>query len=146
MLISFAFMGRGFGRGAKSVAIVTHSQVGNKGKKVPKGLRGVRQKKRQKYQRSNDPQAELEQSLGLDQRGSPKNAPRTMAQEIASIQFPHIVNKRQKGFKQLRKQIVHAVKDVRRRHAEKSKRRAMRERASEAVKSKMAAKRAQRDE
>ncbi|CCW63925.1 unnamed protein product [Phytomonas sp. EM1] len=109
-------MGRGFGRGAKSVAIVTHAQVGNKGKKTPKGLRGVRQKKRQRYQKK-DEQGLLEQSLGLEKQRS--NEPKNLAQEIASIQFAHVVNKRQKGFKDLRKQIMGAVKVLRRKYARK---------------------------
>ncbi|KPA76203.1 hypothetical protein ABB37_07957 [Leptomonas pyrrhocoris] len=114
-------MGRGFGRGAKSVAIVTHAQTGKAGKKTPKGLRGVRQKKRQKYLKRNDAQSELEESLGLkkDERND-KHAPKNLAQEIAAVQFAHVVNRREKGFKHLRKQIIGAVKDVRRRYADKA--------------------------
>ncbi|KAG5481854.1 hypothetical protein GH5_06799 [Leishmania sp. Ghana 2012 LV757] len=113
-------MGRGFGRGAKSVAIVTHAQAGNAGKKTPRGLRGTRQRKRQKFLRRDSEQVQLEESLGLVK--PEKHAPKNLAQEIASIQFPHVVNKREKGLKHLRKQIVGAVKDVRRRHADKARR------------------------
>lgn len=114
-------MGRGFGRGAKSVAIVTHAQAGKAGKKTPKGLRGNRQKKREKFLKRKNPQSELEESLGIKQEDTAKKqAPKNLAQEIASIQFAHIVNRREKGFKQLRKQIIGAVKDVRRRHAQKA--------------------------
>lgn len=117
--LALPVMGRGFGRGAKSVAIVTHAQAGTAGKKTPKGLRGVRQKKRQRFQKRGDETAELEQSLGLAKPSAKEG--KGLAQQIASIQFPHIVNKRQKGFKQLRKQIMGAVKDVRRRHADKKR-------------------------
>lgn len=113
-------MGRGFGRGAKSVAIVTHAQAGNAGKKTPKGLRGTRQRKRQKFLNRNSEQAQLEESLGLTQ--PEKNTPKNLAQEIAAIQFAHVVNKREKGLKHLRKQILGAVRDVRRRHADKARR------------------------
>lgn len=114
-------MGRGFGRGAKSVAIVTHAQRGKAGKKTPKGLRGNRQKKREKFLKRKDPQSELEESLGMKkEEKSEKHAPKNLAQEIAAIQFAHIVNRREKGFKHLRKQIIGAVKDVRRRHADKA--------------------------
>ncbi|EPY33626.1 hypothetical protein STCU_02124 [Strigomonas culicis] len=120
-------MGRGFGRGAKSVAIVTHAQVKSAGKKTPRGLRSVRQKKKQRYQKKHDQdgQEELEKSLGLSKQE--KNMPMTMAQQIAAIQVPHIINKRQKGLKQLRKQIIAAVKNVRRSSTEKGKRKAQKQ-------------------
>jgi hypothetical protein len=114
-------MGRGFGRGAKSVAIVTHAQAGKAGKKTPKGLRGVRQKKRQKFLKRNSPQSELEESLGFKKEEKEKQAPKNLAQEIAAIQFAHVVNRREKGFKHLRKQIIAAVKDVRRRYANRAR-------------------------
>lgn len=139
-------MGRGFGRGAKSVGIITHAQV-KKGKKMPKGLRGSN-KKRRAPQR--DEQGDLEESMGVpvttnkgqQQRGAPQRrqktedeggkAPRkTLAQEIAGIQFQHVVNKRTKGFKSLRKQLVNAVKDVRRRHAAKNRARTMKKHRQE---------------
>ncbi|CAJ1014768.1 hypothetical protein, conserved [Leishmania lindenbergi] len=112
-------MGRGFGRGAKSVAIVTHAQTNHAGKKKPKGLRGTRQRKRQRFLSRNSEQAELENSLGLTKAG--KHTQKNLAQEIASIQFAHIVNKREKGLKHLRKQIMGAVKDVRRRYTDKAR-------------------------
>lgn len=133
-------MGRGFGRGAKSVGIVTHAQV-KKGKKMPKGLRGSKKKRRAPYA---DEQGDLEESMGVQktapqhrqQQPAPQRrqktedeggkAPRkTLAQEIAGIQFQHVVNKRTKGFKSLRKQLVNAVKDVRRRHAAKNRARTL---------------------
>ncbi|KAG5508219.1 hypothetical protein JKF63_05475 [Porcisia hertigi] len=109
-------MGRGFGRGAKSVAIVTHAQAGKAGKKTPKGLRGTRQRKRQKFLDRNAEQTQLEKSLGLTK--PEKNTPKNLAQEIATIQIAHVVNKREKGLKHLRKQIMGAVKDIRRRHSD----------------------------
>ena len=133
-------MGKGFGRGAKSVAIVTHAQVKHTKKKMPKGLRGGRKKKRRMFHAANNEQQQLEQSLGLGD-GRPKvareggdgsvappaglsgNNRKSLAQQIAGIQFQHVLNKRQKGFKSLRKQLLASVKDVRRRHAEKGKRR-----------------------
>ena len=131
-------MGRGFGRGAKSVAIVTHAQVKGGQKKMPKGLRGSRKSRRRQY--SGGEQGELEQSMGMRSTGEGAGGvaasaavdgavgkkkggnqpPRSMAQEIASVQFAHVVNKRQKGFKQLRKQIMQAVKVVRKKHHEKN--------------------------
>jgi hypothetical protein len=130
-------MGRGFGRGAKSVGIVTHAQVEN-AKKLPKGLRGSRKKRRSQRRKTEDEQGQLEESMGVqtEQRGTErkkqqrsedeggKMSRKTLAQEIAGIQFQHVVNKRQKGFKSLRKQLVNAVKDVRRRYAQKNKARA----------------------
>jgi hypothetical protein len=129
-------MGKGFGRGAKSVAIVTHAQVKGK-KKLPKGLRGNRKKKRRMFHAANDEQTQLEQSLGMNPAAPGKkpatadaepaapftNKGRSLAQQIAGIKFQHMVNKRQRGFKSLRKQLLASVKDVRRRHAEKGKRR-----------------------
>lgn len=125
-------MGRGFGRGTK-VQIVTHAQAGNKGKKTPKGLRSVRQKKRNKFLKASDEQTALEESLGLQQprRGAKETS---LAQDIAGIQFAHCVNKRQKGFKQLRKHIIRAVKSIRRRNVEKGKRNNEKKTASLAAK------------
>lgn len=115
-------MGRGFGRGAKSVAIVTHAQAKTAGKKTPKGLRGSRQKKKQRFQQRNDEQQQLEQSLGVTE--NKPAGPKSLTQKIASIQVPHVINKRQKGLKQLRREIVSAVRDLRRSHSEKAKRKA----------------------
>eukprot|EP00744_Colponema_vietnamica_P006789 GILI01009840.1.p1 GENE.GILI01009840.1~~GILI01009840.1.p1 ORF type:complete len:176 (+),score=34.90 GILI01009840.1:95-622(+) len=122
-------MGRGFGRGAKTVSIVTHAQV--KGRhKIPRGLRGNRKKKRRQFQNANDEQAQLETSMGVGAQPNTKNTKpnetgilngrRTMAQEIASIQFEHNIRGRKKGFKQLRKQLLDSVKDLRRKHHEKA--------------------------
>lgn len=142
-------MGRGFGRGAKSVGIVTHAQV-KKGKKMPKGLRGSRKKRRAPFNKAGDEQGDLEESMGVqkttttqqNRRGggdaaAPKKRKtedeggrtprRTLAQEIAGVQFQHVVNKRQKGFKALRKQLVNAVKDVRRRYAQKNRSRSLKQ-------------------
>lgn len=130
-------MGRGFGRGAKSVGIVTHAQV--KGaKKMPKGLRGSRKSRRRQFKGEHDDQTQLEQSMGVStpppsssqkkkasgkssEEGGTKPA-RTLAQEIAGIQFQQVIHgKRQKGFKSLRKQLLASVKDVRRRYTEKQR-------------------------
>ena len=124
-------MGRGFGRGAKTVAVVTHAQVKGKGK-LPRGLRGNRKKKRKMYARANDEQAMLETSMGVGENPSQKtqkkqhqetgvlSGRRTMAQEIASIQFQSNVKGRRKGFKLLRKHLLESVKDLRRKHHEKA--------------------------
>ncbi|RNF14114.1 hypothetical protein TcG_08105 [Trypanosoma cruzi] len=116
-------MGRGFGRGSR-VAIVTHAQLKTAGKKTPRGLRGSRQKKRRRFQQKHDEQRKLEESLGMKTTNTSKSE-KPLSQQVASIQFPHVVNKRQKGFRQLRRQIVDKVKDLRRRHAEKKKKQAM---------------------
>lgn len=122
-------MGRGFGRGAKSVAIVTHAQV-KASKKMPRGLRGSRKKRRRQYQKSDaQEQEDLERSLGMT-RPEPKSR-KTLAQEIASIQVPHMINKRQKGMKALRRKIIAAVKKTRRRHAEKAKKSAKKSRKAQ---------------
>ncbi|ESL11704.1 hypothetical protein TRSC58_00539 [Trypanosoma rangeli SC58] len=115
-------MGRGFGRGAR-VEIVTHAQVKTAGKKTPRGLRGSRQKKRRRFQQKHDEQAKLEESLGMKPTNTPKSE-KPLSQQVAGIQFSHVVNKRQKGFKQLRRQIVDSVRDLRRRHAEKKRKQA----------------------
>lgn len=135
-------MGRGFGRGAKSVAIVTHSQL-KKAKKLPKGIRGNRKSRRRFFKSANDEQTQLEESMGMqnkndsekkeggknrseDEGGQQKR--KTLAQEVAGIQFQHVIHgKRQKGFKQLRKQILSSVKDIRRRYAQKQRTRAERQ-------------------
>ena len=120
-------MGKGFGRGAKSVAIVTHAQVKHTAK-TPRGLRGGRAKRRRTHTSVGE-QVALEESLGVvagprrpaANNKSKKEAP-SLAQQIASIQFPTQVNKRQKGFKQLRRQIMDAVKVVRRQRVQKNSR------------------------
>ncbi|AAZ11175.1 hypothetical protein, conserved [Trypanosoma brucei brucei TREU927] len=115
-------MGRGFGRGLR-VAIVTHAQGKNTGKKTPRGLRGSRQIKRKRFQQKHDDQLKLEESMGLGPV-TKRVAEKPLAQQIAAVQFPHVINKRQKGFKQLRKQIIHGVKSIRRRHAERKRKQA----------------------
>ncbi|KEG08668.1 hypothetical protein DQ04_06681060 [Trypanosoma grayi] len=113
-------MGRGFGRGSR-VSIVTHAQAKSAGKKTPRGLRGSRQIKRKRFQQKHDEQNKLEESLGMKERKSAQGE-KPLAQQVASIRFPNVVNKRQRGFKQLRRQIMEGVRDLRRRHAEKKKR------------------------
>ena len=121
-------MGRGFGRGAKSVGIVTHSQVKN-AKKTPKGLRSSRRKKRERYHQQ-DAQQQLEESMGITEQQQQKGKKnqkqqeevrqgKSLAQEIAGVAFEHVLNKRQRGFKQLRRQLLTSVKDVRRRYVQK---------------------------
>ncbi|KAH9588768.1 hypothetical protein LSM04_005928 [Trypanosoma melophagium] len=115
-------MGRGFGRGSRAV-IVTHSQGKSGGTKTPRGLRGLRQIKRKRFQEKHDEQKKLEESMGMGAtKATQKEKP--LAQQVAGIQFAHVVNKRQKGFKQLRRQIIEGVRELRRRHAEKKKRQA----------------------
>ncbi|KAH8616813.1 hypothetical protein ERJ75_000421000 [Trypanosoma vivax] len=117
-------MGRGFGRGSR-VAIVTHAQVKSAGKKVPRGLRGTRQIKRRRFQMKHDEQRKLEESLGMEKTPERK-VEKTLAQQVASVQFAHVVNKRQKGLRQLRRQIIAGVRDLRRRYAEKRRRQTLR--------------------
>lgn len=112
-------MPRGFGRGAKSVGIVTHAQAKKAGKKTPRGLRGNRQKKRARYQKGNDEQVQLEKSLGLDNESSGRGEKKTLAQQIAGIYIPHIINKRQKGLRSLRKDLLTAVKNINRTRSQK---------------------------
>ena len=121
------------------MAIVTHAQVKGGQKKLPKGLRGSRKARRRQF--SGGEQGELEQSMGMrgtgegaggaaasttvdgsigKKKGNGGGAPRSMAQEIASVHFSHVINKRQRGFKQLRKQLIDAVKVVRRKHHDKN--------------------------
>jgi len=127
-------MGRGFGRGAKSVAIVTHAQA--KGaSKLPRGLRGTRQKKRKRFARKTDDQSQLEESLGAKRSSTsePKTQPGqldelTLAQKIAAVQFPTMVNRRVKGFKALRKQLLESVKRVQKKHAQQMAKKRVRER------------------
>lgn len=116
-------MPRGFGRGAKTVGIVTHSQAKTAGKKTPKGLRGVRQIKRARFQKGKNENKELEESLGVGVEKKVFTGPKTLAEEIAGIHVPHCINKRQKGLKALRKQILSSVKDIYRARSNKSKKR-----------------------
>nr|CCC90343.1 conserved hypothetical protein [Trypanosoma congolense IL3000] len=111
-------MGRGFGRGSR-VTVITHSQGGHS-KKVPRGLRGSRQIKRKRFQQKHDEQAQLEKSLGAGPAAT-HASDKSLAQQISCISFPHVVNRRQKGYKKLRKQIIKGVRSIRRKHAEKAK-------------------------
>lgn len=112
-------MPRGFGRGAKSVGIVTHAQAKTAGKKTPRGLRGTRQKKRERYQKRKDPNRELEESLNGGE--GINSGPKSFAEEVAGIHIPHVINKRQKGLKALRKQIISSVKEIARARSNKAK-------------------------
>lgn len=113
-------MPRGFGRGAKTVGIVTHAQAKTAGKKTPRGLRGTRQKKRERYQKRRDPNVELEESL-KGREGTKSSGPKTFAEEVAGIYIPHVINKRQKGLKALRKQILSSVKEITKARSNKAK-------------------------
>jgi hypothetical protein len=105
-------MGRGFGRGAKAVAIVTHAQA-KKQKKLPRGLRGGRKKRRSTYA---DKDA-IEEGRAPKQE---KNKPLSIHSQIAAVQFPSNVPRGQ-GFKQLRKGLIKQVKNIRRNYNEKAK-------------------------
>lgn len=51
---------------------------------------------------------------------------RSLSTQIASIRLPDAVNGRKKGFKNIRRQLMTAVKDVRRRYHDKARRAAAR--------------------
>lgn len=114
-------MPRGFGRGAKTVGIVTHAQAKTKGKKTPRGLRGVRQKKRARFQQNKNEDRLLEKSLGLGSEPPKGSGSKSLTEDIASIYVPHVINKRQKGLKTLRKQILGSVKEIYRARANSKK-------------------------
>lgn len=110
-------MGRGFGRGAKSVAIVTHAQLKSKAKKLPKGLRV--NKKRAKRLRMNqaddeDPNQMLQTKVA-EQSSRRASTMQRLDAQIAAIHIPENVAGRGK-LKHLRKQIVSQVRDLRRKH------------------------------
>ena len=122
-------MGRGFGRGAKAVAIVTHAQVKN-AKKVPRGLKETRKKRRRMYRReaqAEDPNSMMD--TGDDKRNEGKSnskkhvAPKSVEQQIAGIHFETLVP-RGKKLKVLRKQLINTVKNIRRKDHKKKEARA----------------------
>ena len=117
-------MGRGFGRGAKSVAIVTHAQMKGKAKKLPKGLRGGKKKARRARheQDPDDPNRMLNTRVrdGPSPAGGaggkkPSSTMERLDAQIASIQFKELVNGKGR-LKNLRKQIIQEVKGLRRKH------------------------------
>ena len=113
-------MGRGFGRGAKSVAIVTHAQMKGKAKKLPKGLRGGKKKaRRMRHEDDDDPNKMLETRVPSQQhQGGGKKPSSTMQRldaQIASIHMKESVAGRGR-LKNLRKQIIAEVKELRRKH------------------------------
>lgn len=116
-------MGKGFGRGAKSVAIVTHAQA--KGaKKMPKGLRTNKRKRtRQQYANAANEDAQMEDSLNGKEKKVKGGAPKSIAEKIASISVPGMIVGRKKGFKNVRREIMKSAKDIKRRHVEKNKKR-----------------------
>lgn len=134
-------MGRGFGRGAKAVGIVTHSQVKGK-KKLPKGLRSTssRKKRRANYREQQEHDVDIEnggvgkignkpQGKGQPSQASKPdpNARKSLASQIAGIQLPEAVNGRKKGFKGIRKQLMAAVRDVRKRYHQKARKNAQKD-------------------
>jgi hypothetical protein len=116
-------MGRGFGRGAKSVAIVTHAQM--KGKvKLPKGLRVSKKRTKRAARRGmdhDDPNHMLNTRANDSSRGGagagkkPSSTMQRLDAQIASISFQENVLGRGR-LKHLRKQIVGQVRDLRRKH------------------------------
>lgn len=124
-------MGRGFGRGAKSVAVVTHAQVKN-AKKVPRGLKVTRKKRRRMYKQdhdSEDPNSMMDtgdNNKGGKPKGQQKKGniqAKTVEQQIAGIDFKQHVGRGTK-LSVLRKQIVGTVKNIRRRNHQKQEARA----------------------
>ena len=126
-------MGRGFGRGAKSVAVVTHAQVKN-AKKVPRGLKLTRKKRRRMYKDDHDaedPNTMMDTGdKNKNRKGKPNGQenkgnvqPKSVEQQIAGIDFKQLVS-RGKKLSSLRKQIVGAVKNIRRRNHQKQESRA----------------------
>lgn len=119
------YMGRGFGRGAKSVAIVTHAQV-KTAKKAPRGLRITRKKRRRMYRREGEAEnPDTMMDTGDNQKPSKKgnNKPKSVEQQIASVDFQTLVP-RGKKLKHLRRQLVSTVKNIRRRNHQKQEARA----------------------
>jgi hypothetical protein len=115
-------MGRGFGRGAKSVAIVTHAQVKN-AKKTPRGLRAAtsRKKRRSTYASRaamEDPSSMMDvgdyhKKRKAREQGQ-RETNRNVEQQIAAVNFPELVTGKGRRLKTLRKTIVHKVKELRR--------------------------------
>ena len=121
-------MGRGFGRGAKAVAVVTHAQVKN-AKKIPRGLKDTRKKRRRMYRReaaAEDPNSMM--NTGDEMTNNKRNegktnskkhvAPKSVEQQIAGIHFETLVP-RGKKLKVLRKQLINTVKNIRRKDHKK---------------------------
>lgn len=65
-------------------------------------------------QRNSEARAEI-----ID--NDPELPAKSFAQQVAGIHIPHIINKRQKGLKSLRKEILNAVKEIHRSRNNKSK-------------------------
>jgi hypothetical protein len=120
-------MGRGFGRGAKSVGIVTHAQMKGKAKKLPRGLRNSKKKTKRANRRqeldADDPNQMLatkvpQQRRGPAEGGKPTSSMQRLDAQIASIHFKESVQGKGR-LKHLRKELVAQVRDLRRKHHKK---------------------------
>jgi hypothetical protein len=126
-------MGKGFGRGAKAVGIVTHAQVRAK-KKMPRGLKVSRKKRRTQYRDQDAADAAVASGAEAPTKKGPSNSneggfdpKKSLASQIAAIKMPDAVNGRKKGFKDIRKKLLAAVKDVRKRYHDKARARSRKE-------------------
>ena len=132
-------MGRGFGRGAR-VTVVTRAQAQKAGKKIPRGMRTSKKKmKRMRRERS-----EMESAAGGEREkhrevkeGENAKAGRlrdvegdaslvggahgTLAHQIASVKIPTLVRGKGQKLKELRKQLMKSVKQIRQSHAAKAR-------------------------
>jgi hypothetical protein len=130
-------MGKGFGRGAKSVAVVTHAQATKGGKKLPRGLRP--NKKRQKRMREaqakeDDPNQMLNTKVAPEKPGQkPNSTLKRLDAQIAAVHFQESIPGRGGGLKNLRKQIVDSVKTLRRKHHKKQEKANMRQRERDSI-------------
>ena len=113
-------MGKGFGRGAKTVGVVTHAQANKVAKKIPRGLKGTNRKARraqiQRDQEAEEPDTMLETKAAKYEVVSSR---KKLDLQIAAVQFKDLVAGKGRRLKHLRKEIVKSVKDIRRRHHEK---------------------------
>jgi hypothetical protein len=123
-------MGRGFGRGAKSVAIVTHAQVKH-AKKTPRGFRATSRRNRRSQYRAqaanDDPSSLADTGANRGRKGGKNRAALTLDQQIAGISFQDNVPKGRNKLASLRKDIMQQVKVLKRKHHRQQQNRAQQE-------------------
>lgn len=123
-------MGRSHGRGAKSVAIVTHAQV-KRAKKTPRGLRATARRQRRaeyRHEAAMDDPNSLADTGDRPGQGKKGNKPaKTIVQQIAGIHFKENVPRGKGKLKHLRKQLLNEVSNLRRKHHRKQEARAKHE-------------------
>ena len=143
-------MGRGFGRGAKSVAIVTHAEV-KRQKKVPRGLKFGRKKKRRMYKQQGEdggqvnpieevgPGAVNPKSL-KDKRAAiaeAKKSRKNTAEQVAGLRIASSVAGRRKGLASLRKELLKSTKELNRQNHIKRMKKAQQDIPRQAKKSQL---------